>query len=118
VTFDNSWQSVETFYRLNSITRKHHGIPPQPKKFFKKIFEYIISARKGFVVLALQQGKPIAGAVYFLFGSEAIYKYGASDKEYQPLRPNNLVMWEAIKENRDRLFILDSENFIVYFESS
>ena len=97
VTFENSWEAIETFYNLNSITRKHHGIPPQPKKFFKKIFEYIISARKGFVVLARQQGKPIAGAVYFLFGSEAIYKYGASDKEFQPLRPNNLVMWEAIK---------------------
>ena len=28
---------------------------------------------------------------------DAIYKYGASDKAYQHLRANNLLMWEAIK---------------------
>jgi lipid II:glycine glycyltransferase (peptidoglycan interpeptide bridge formation enzyme) len=35
--------------------------------------------------------------VYFHFGKRAVYKYGASDRKYQELRPNNLVMWEAIK---------------------
>ena len=41
--------------------------------------------------------RPIAASVYFHFGKAAIYKYGASDKRYQHLRPNNLVMWEAIR---------------------
>ena len=27
----------------------------------------------------------------------AIFKYGASDRNYQQLRPNNLVMWKSIK---------------------
>ena len=48
-------------------------------------------------MLASYKEKTIAGAVYFHFGSKAIYKYGASDKTYQHLRANNLVMWEAIK---------------------
>jgi lipid II:glycine glycyltransferase (peptidoglycan interpeptide bridge formation enzyme) len=42
-------------------------------------------------------GKAIAGAVFFHFGKEAIYKYGASDMTWSQLRPNNLLMWEAIK---------------------
>jgi lipid II:glycine glycyltransferase (peptidoglycan interpeptide bridge formation enzyme) len=46
----------------------------------------------------LYQAKPIAGAVYFHHAGNAIYKYGASDPKYQKLRPNNLIMWEAIKE--------------------
>ena len=93
----NSFESVKEFYRLNCLTRKDHGLPPQPWHFFKKIFEHIIFAHKGFVSLALFQGRPIAAAVFFHFGQKGIYKYGASNKSYQHLRPNNSVMWEAIK---------------------
>jgi len=32
----NSLESVKAFCRLNCITRKHHGLPPQPYYFFKK----------------------------------------------------------------------------------
>jgi len=48
-------------------------------------------------MLASHKGKNIASAVYFHFGDKAIYKYGASDRKYQHLRANNLVMWEAIR---------------------
>ncbi len=37
------------------------------------------------------------GAVYFFLGGRAIYKFGASDYRRQQLRPNNLIMWEAMK---------------------
>lgn len=93
----NSLESVRGFYRLNSMTRKRHGLPPQPFHFFKKVYDHIISKDLGFVVLAYFQKNPIAGAVYFHFGEKALYKYGASDMNYQHLRANNLVMWEAIK---------------------
>ena len=97
VSFNSTWQSVETFYELNSITRKHHGVPPQPIKFFKKVFEHIISKDKGIVAIASHQGIPVAGAVFFHFGKKALFKFGASIRRFQHLRPNNLVMWEAIK---------------------
>jgi len=93
----NSLESIKEFYQLNCLTRKAHGLPPQPFYFFKKLYEHVISKNKGFLALALNQNKVIAGAVYFHLGSEAIYKYGASDKTYNHLRPNNLIMWEAIK---------------------
>ena len=97
VTLSNTWEAVWAFCRLNCLTRKQHGLPPQPLSFFKKIFEHIISPQKGFIVLAFSQMKPIAGAVYFHFGDQAIYKYGASYRKYLNLRPNNLVTWEAIR---------------------
>jgi hypothetical protein len=92
-----SLEAIGEFYRLNCITRKGHGLPPQPYCFFETIYNYIIKKELGFIVLATYQEKTIAGAMYFHFGDKAIYKYGASDKRYQHLRPNNLVMWEAIK---------------------
>ena len=48
-------------------------------------------------MLGFYDENPVAWAVFFHFGKKAIYKYGASVKEYQRLRPNNLVMWEAIR---------------------
>jgi len=97
VKIQNTLESVKEYYRLNCITRKVHGLPPQPFYFFKKIHEHIISNKKGFVALAEHQNNVIAGAVFFQFNSQAIFKYGASDPRYLSLRPNNLVMWEAIK---------------------
>jgi len=93
----HTFDSVKEFYRLNCLTRKRHGLPPQPFYFFKKVYEHIISQKFGFVVLASYEKVFIAGAVYFHFGENAFFKYGASDKNFHHLRPNNLVMWEAIK---------------------
>lgn len=92
-----SLESINKFYRLNCITRKKHGIPPQPYSFFRKIYEHILTKNSGFVVIASYRSTPIAGAIYFRYGDKAIYKYGASDTSLQHLRANNLIMWEAIK---------------------
>jgi hypothetical protein len=92
-----SHESLEHFYRINCITRREHGLPPQPFIFFEKLFEHIISQGRGVIILATHNDKRIAGAVFLHFGKKAIYKYGASDKHYQRLRANNLVMWEAIR---------------------
>jgi hypothetical protein len=97
VKIDHSLESVKEFYRLNCMTRKEHGLPPQPFNFFKKIYDHIISKNLGMVVLASLDQKNVAGAIYLHFGAKAVYKYGASDKKFQNLRANNFVMWEAIK---------------------
>jgi hypothetical protein len=93
----NGPESINEYYHLHCITRKRHGVPPQPFGFFNNIFKNIIAKKSGIVILASYNKKNIAGALYFHFGDKALFKYGASDKDYQNLRPNNLVMWEAIK---------------------
>jgi hypothetical protein len=97
VGIHHSWEAVLQFYRLNCMTRREHGLPPQPINFFKNVYKHIIAEKAGLVVLASYQGINIAGGVFFHAGKEVIYKYGASDRRFQNLRANNLVMWEAIK---------------------
>ncbi len=97
VSMSNSINSIKEFYRLNCMTRREHGLPPQPFYFFRNIYDHIISKGFGFIMLAFYKKRVVAGAIYFHFGRKAIYKYGASDKTYQHLRTNNLVMWEAIR---------------------
>ena len=89
--------AIADFYALQCQTRKRHGLPPQPFQFFLNIARHVLSQNQGVVVLASQHGEKIAGAVYFFLGGRAIYKYGASDFRWQHLRPNNLVMWLAMK---------------------
>jgi hypothetical protein len=97
VSMEHSQEAMAAYYRLHCITRRNHGLPPQPWSFFENIFKQVVAAGKGFVVLAAHAGKTIAGAVYAINRDQAIYKYGASDRGSQHLRANNLVMWEAIR---------------------
>jgi lipid II:glycine glycyltransferase (peptidoglycan interpeptide bridge formation enzyme) len=104
VTISTSPQSMKDFYRLNTMTRREHGLPPQPYKFFQHLYDHVITGNMGFIATASLSGSTIAANVYLNFGKEVIYKYGASDKAFQHLRANNLVMWEAIKWSADHGF--------------
>jgi hypothetical protein len=97
VRISNDLDAIREFFRLSCLTRKDYGLPPQPFSFFEKVYDHVISKGLGFAALASNGGASIAGAVFFHFGDRGIYKYGASDRRYQELRANNLVMWEGIK---------------------
>ena len=94
---DNQDSGLKEFYRLNLITRRDHGLPPQPKQFFSSLLKNIISKGNGRILLARHENAWVAAGVFLSFNGKAIYKYGASDKACQKLRANNLLMWEAIK---------------------
>jgi lipid II:glycine glycyltransferase (peptidoglycan interpeptide bridge formation enzyme) len=97
VIISASPDTLQTFCRLNALTRRYHGLPPQPRRFFQCVHDRILSRNMGFIVLASLRGTAIAANVYFTFGDQILYKYGASDRAFQHLRASNLVMWEAIK---------------------
>src|SRR5512134_1676950 len=92
-----SFEAVREFYRLNCLTRRVHGLPPQPFLFFRNLHRHLLEKNLGFVVLASYGGTHIAGGLFLHYGDKGFYKYGASDRTYQNLRANNLVMWEAIR---------------------
>ena len=97
VEFGNTAESMRIFYALHRRSRRRHGLPPQPVEFFENIVRHVFQPGHGFVATARHEGRPIAAAVFFRAGHFGLYKFGASDYEFQHLRPNNLLMWEAIK---------------------
>lgn len=97
IEFANGPEAISLYYSLHCRTRRKHGVPPQPIGFFNNIGRHILGAGKGFVGITRFQGTPVAAAVYFHQGLQAFYKFGASDYRFQHLRPNNLLMWEAMK---------------------
>lgn len=97
IRFENTRESIQNFYRLNCLTRKQHGLPPQPFYFFKSFHAEVLMKGKGIVATAYQQNTPVSANIYLFHQGSAIYKYGASDKRHNPLRANFSLMWEAIK---------------------
>lgn len=90
--------SMRAFYSLHCLTRRRHGMPCQPFRFFENIVRFVMNEGHGFIIRALWRGATVAAAIFFQEGREAIYKFGASDYTFQNLRPNNLLMWEAMKK--------------------
>jgi len=99
-----SLDAMDIFYSLHCRTRRRHGLPPQPRRFFHLIHEHLIKPEFGFISLARFENRWISGSVFLRFGSHAVYKFGASDPKFQHLRANNLVMWESIcRLQKDRI---------------
>lgn len=97
VEFSQSPAAMRDYYALHGLTRRRHGVPPQPYRFFGNIQKHILAKNRGWVVLARKGTTPVAAGIFFHSGQTALYKFGASDEAHQQLRANNLVMWHAIR---------------------
>jgi hypothetical protein len=97
VNISRGLEAVMSFYVLQCKTRQRHGLPPQPLAFFQNIHKHVISQGLGIIATATYKDRAVAASVYFLLGKRAIYKFGASDQDFQSCRGNSIVMWEAIK---------------------
>lgn len=96
-------EGLDIFYRLHLETRRRLGVPTQPKSFIDR-FAGLFDAGRGGVWMVLDEGEPIAAAVYLTHGSLVTYKYGASSADGLAKRPNNLLMLTVIREHAERGF--------------
>jgi len=88
---------LRRFYDLNLMTRRKHGLIPQPWRFFDNIYRHMLAGGAGYLLLADFQGQTIASDLLLSFKDQLTYKFNASDPAFLHLRPNNLLMWSAIK---------------------
>jgi CelD/BcsL family acetyltransferase involved in cellulose biosynthesis len=105
---ETSEDLTSTYYALHVATRRHQGIPAQPLRFFRLLWEEVLARELGFCLLAYDGSRPIAGAVFLEWQRTLTYKYGASDRSALASRPNNLLMWAAIEHAvAERLELFD-----------
>lgn len=98
ITEANSKKGIEEFYRLNLLTRRRHGVPPQPKKFFFNLFNNMISKDYAFILLAIWNSQTIAAGLFFKFKNAIYYKYNVSNPFYLSKKsPNHILTWTAIE---------------------
>ncbi len=92
-------KEVAHYYRLHLQTcAKKHGVPAPPAQFFYSLWDSFAANGTMQLLLAEYQNKIIAGMMIIALGNKTVKcAYGASDKRYLYLAPNNLLMWTAIK---------------------
>jgi CelD/BcsL family acetyltransferase involved in cellulose biosynthesis len=95
IRFATDLAALDAFYALHLQTRRHQGVPTQPKRFIRG-FSTLFEQGMGEVALAEWRGSVLAAAVFLRAGGTVVYKYGASDRAHLDKRPNNLLFMEAI----------------------
>jgi len=92
-----SEQDLKEFYFVNAGTRKRLGLPVQPYRFFKNMWEILYPQSYLDAFLARLNGKTIAGMILFKFGNTVFDSFRASIPKYSAVRPNHLLLWTAIE---------------------
>ncbi len=93
---------VREFHRLNLLTCRKHGIPAQSLAFHQEVWRRMTNRDLAEFLFADYQGRTVAAVVIFYFNGTAIYMYGASDEAYLAMRPNHLLIWEAMLRAKSR----------------
>jgi CelD/BcsL family acetyltransferase involved in cellulose biosynthesis len=88
---------LATYYHLQVQTRRRHGMPVQPRRFFEALWTHVLEPGHGTLLLAYADGQPVAGCVTVAGTETMTYKYGASDSHSWKLRPNHLLLWHALR---------------------
>ena len=89
---------VDEFYELHVRTRRRQGVPVQPRRFFDLLRARVLEPGLGTILLAYRDEIALAGALFLSWNGSTIYKYGASDPEGWPFRPNHMLFWVAIRD--------------------
>lgn len=87
---------VKMFYRLLVMTRRRHGLPPQPIQWFYSLVSCL--GERASIRLALKDERPIAGILTLEYKQTLTYKYGCADSALNSKGGMQLLLWNAIQD--------------------
>lgn len=91
-------RDVRTFFDLHlGVRKRKYGLLAQPYRFFEAIRERFLKIGQGALLLAEVGGTPVAGVVLLRWRDRLYYKFNASSADDLAVRPNDLLMWHAIR---------------------
>jgi Acetyltransferase (GNAT) domain len=93
--------ALEEFYRLHLLTRRKHGVPIQPRRYFELFQSLIIDRGLGHVVLTRDGDRTLSAGVFCRDQRSTLYKYGASDPTASEVPANYLMFWTSMTHALD-----------------
>ena len=91
---------LRKFYPLLLMTRKRHGIPPQPIQWFRNLIEAFGDALQ--ICVASKEELPVASILTLSFKKAIVYKYSCSDPKYNSLGGTIFLLWQSIRHAKER----------------
>lgn len=93
------YNDVHFFYELMSLTRRKHGLPTPPFRFYQALYRNVIEPGNGTIYIAENaQKNPVASSLFLWHGDTGYYKYNASDPAAKVGNANHLLLWEGVSE--------------------
>ncbi|HXN24754.1 MAG TPA: GNAT family N-acetyltransferase [Candidatus Dormibacteraeota bacterium] len=89
---------LDSFYRLQLLTRRRHRLPPQPRKWFQNLVECFGERLK--IRVAFKNKQPIASILTLSYKDTLVYKYGCSDARFNNLGGMHFLFWRSIQDGK------------------
>jgi hypothetical protein len=87
---------LDDFFHLMLITRRRHGIPPQPVAWFRNVLDCVGEPA---AIRAAYKGEiPVAAIFTVTHKKTMVYKYGCSDGAYSSMGGTPYLFWDAMQE--------------------
>jgi CelD/BcsL family acetyltransferase involved in cellulose biosynthesis len=97
----DSEQELRVFFEMHLKVRKYkYGLLAQPYSFFQNIWRNFVEAQHGFLLVAVHDGKIVAGDFFLDWKDTLYYKFNASLPDDLSHRPNDLLIWEGIQRGK------------------
>jgi Acetyltransferase (GNAT) domain len=90
---------LSKFRHLLFLTRRRHGVPPQPMRWFRNLISCLGDKVK--IRVASKDGRAIASILTLRHKQTMVYKYGCSDHRFSHLGGTQLLFWKAIEEAKN-----------------
>jgi CelD/BcsL family acetyltransferase involved in cellulose biosynthesis len=87
---------LDDFFRLLLITRRRHGIPPQPLAWFRNVLECV--GEQAAIRVAYKGRTPVASIFTVTHKKTMVYKYGCSDGAFGSMGGTPYLFWDAMQE--------------------
>lgn len=88
------------FFRLMIITRRRHGVPPQPVAWFRNLLECL--GEQATIRVAYKGDIPVASIFTLTCKKTMVYKYGCSDSAFNSMGGTPYLFWQAMQEARNQ----------------
>ena len=91
---------LSVFWCLFLFTRRRHGAPPQPRRWFRALIESFGENLK--IRAAFDGTHPVAAILTIAYKDSLVYKYGSSDARFHNLGGVPFLLWRAIQEAKQK----------------
>lgn len=100
-------EAFSIFWELFCKSNLRHGLRSYPKEYYEKLFDFNRADNQGrgcysTIFVGKLGEKIISIAMVMFWGRAALYLYSASDSDYSKYNAPSLVLWEVIKEAKNK----------------
>lgn len=88
---------LEVLYQMYAETAVRDGFVLREPGYYLDVWNTFLNAGMAEPLIALVDGKAVAGVMIFRFAEKAWYFYGMSRPEHREKMPNHLLQWEAMR---------------------